>query len=102
MEAINVTFDNLGQGISALLTDKTKLATGIAGLTLLALGVYSTREGVRIAGRTFDRWFGTPSLVCILKILGFRSAHLPQLACMQPCAASAPCLAVALRSNDAK
>jgi len=36
----------------------------VAGATLLALGVYSTREGVRVAGRTFDRWFGTPRLVC--------------------------------------
>lgn len=51
------------QGVTELLTDSTKLATGIAGVTLLALGIYSTREGVRVAGRTFDRWFGTPALV---------------------------------------
>ena len=49
--------------MTELLTDSTKLATGIAGVTLLALGIYSTREGVRVAGRTFDRWFGTPALV---------------------------------------
>lgn len=63
VEAINVTFGHLGQGVTDLLTDKTKLATGIAGATLLALGIYSTREGVRVAGKTFDRWFGTPRLV---------------------------------------
>jgi Domain of unknown function (DUF3523) len=51
------------QGVTELLTDSTKLATGIAGVTLLALGIYATREGVRVAGRTFDRWFGTPALV---------------------------------------
>ncbi len=65
VEAINVTFGHLGSGLTDLLTDTTKLGTGIAGLTLLALGVYSTREGVRVAGKTFDRWFGTPRLVSL-------------------------------------
>jgi len=60
-----VTFGHLGSGLTDLLTDTTKLGTGIAGLTLLALGVYSTREGVRVAGKTFDRWFGTPRLVSL-------------------------------------
>lgn len=63
LEAINATFGHLGSGIADLLADKTKLGTAVAGFTLLALGVYSTREGVRVAGSTFDRWFGTPSLV---------------------------------------
>ena len=63
VEAINATFGHLGAGITDLLTDTTKLSTAVAGATLLALGVYSTREGVRVAGRTFDRYFGTPALV---------------------------------------
>ena len=63
VEAINATFSHLGAGISDLLTDRAKLGAAVAGATLLALGVYSTREGVRVAGRTFDRWFGTPRLV---------------------------------------
>ena len=63
VEAINATFSHLGAGVSDLLTDRAKLGAAVAGLTLLALGVYSTREGVRVAGRTFDRWFGTPRLV---------------------------------------
>lgn len=63
VEAINATFGHLGSGVADLLADKTKLGTAVAGFTLLALGVYSTREGVRVAGSTFDRWFGTPSLV---------------------------------------
>lgn len=63
VSAINATFEHLGAGAVALLTDTTKLTTAVAGFTLLALGLYSTREGVRVAGRTFDRWFGTPSLV---------------------------------------
>ena len=66
VEAINATFEHLGAGLTDLLTDSRKLSAAVAGLTLLALGVYSTREGVRVAGRTFDRWFGTPRLVCPL------------------------------------
>lgn len=63
VEAINTTFGNLGSGIADLLADKSKLGTALAGFTLLALGIYSTKEGVRVAGSTFDRWFGTPSLI---------------------------------------
>ena len=63
VEAINATFSHLGAGLTDLLTDRSKLGAAVAGATLLALGVYSTREGVRVAGRTFDRWFGTPRLV---------------------------------------
>jgi ATPase family AAA domain-containing protein 3A/B len=78
--------------VTDLLTDTTKLATGIAGVTLLALGIYSTREGVRVAGKTFDRWFGTPRLVgpirksllnmssgwCTFRIAHFSSDELQQ------------------------
>jgi Domain of unknown function (DUF3523) len=63
VERLVTTRISVWQGVTELLTDSTKLATGIAGVTLLALGIYSTREGVRVAGRTFDRWFGTPALV---------------------------------------
>ena len=46
---------NLGAGAAALLTDTDRLTTLIAGLSVLALGVYSAREGTRVAGRAFDR-----------------------------------------------
>lgn len=55
VEAINATFTNLGQGTVALLTDKERLGSALAGLTLLALGVYSAREGTRVAGQVFSR-----------------------------------------------
>ncbi len=63
IEAINTTFANLGSAATSLLTDKDKLAATIGGLSLLALGVYSSREGTRVAGKAIDRWFGTPKLV---------------------------------------
>ena len=46
---------HLGAGATALLTDADRLTTLIAGLSVLALGVYSAREGTRAAGRAFDR-----------------------------------------------
>ena len=55
VEAINTTFTNLGTGTLALLTDREKLGTALAGLTVLALGVYSAREGTRVAGQVFSR-----------------------------------------------
>ncbi|KAK9789371.1 hypothetical protein WJX73_007444 [Symbiochloris irregularis] len=63
LEAINATFGHLGGGATALLTDTNMLTAAVAGLTLLALGVYTAREGTRVAGRVFDRWLGTPRLV---------------------------------------
>lgn len=48
---------NLGQGITALLQDKQKLTAAVAGLSLLAFGVYGSREGTRVAGRAIDRLF---------------------------------------------
>ncbi|KAI7840123.1 hypothetical protein COHA_006164 [Chlorella ohadii] len=63
VEAINTTFGNLGTAAVNLLTDRDKLLTAVGGLTLLAVGVYSAREGTKSAAKAFDRWFGTPKLV---------------------------------------
>jgi len=63
IEAINAAFGNVGTAARELLSDRDKLLTAIGGVSLLALGVYSAREGTRVAGRTFERWFGTPRLV---------------------------------------
>ena len=63
VEAINTTFSNLGSAAKDLLTDKDKLISFVGGASLLALGVYSAREGTRVGGKAFERWFGTPRLV---------------------------------------
>ena len=63
VEAINTTFANLGSAAKDLLTDQNKLIAAVGGVSLLALGIYSAREGTRVAGKTFERWFGTPKLV---------------------------------------
>lgn len=63
VEAINTTFSNLGSAAKDLLTDQNKLISAVGGVSLLALGVYSAREGTGVAGKAFERWFGTPKLV---------------------------------------
>ncbi|KAF4315262.1 hypothetical protein BBO99_00008454 [Phytophthora kernoviae] len=51
MQALQATFDNLGQGISALLSDKEKLTKFVGGFVALAAGVYLSREAIRIIGQ---------------------------------------------------
>jgi len=63
VETINAAFSNLGLAGKELLTDSGKLISLVGGLSLLALGVYTSREGTRVAGKAFERWFGTPKLV---------------------------------------
>lgn len=63
IETINAVFTNMGAGAKDLLTDSTKLVSLVGGLSLLALGVYSSREATRVAGKAFEKWFGTPKLV---------------------------------------
>ncbi|EIE18960.1 AAA-domain-containing protein [Coccomyxa subellipsoidea C-169] len=63
VEAINTTFGHLGAGVTSLLTDVDRMTTLIAGLSILALGVYSARESTRVGGKAIDRWLGTPKLV---------------------------------------
>lgn len=52
---------HLGAGVTSLLTDTERLTTLIAGLSVLALGVYSAREGTRVGGRAFDRSVPQPA-----------------------------------------
>lgn len=63
IETINAIFTNMGAGAKDLLTDSTKLVSLVGGLSLLALGVYSSREATRVGGKAFEKWFGTPKLV---------------------------------------
>lgn len=46
---------NLGEGLTNLLSDKQKLTAAVGGLTVLALGIYTSKEGTRVAGRAVDR-----------------------------------------------
>ena len=43
-----------------LLADKQKLTAAVGGLTVLALGIYTSKEGTRVAGRAIDRYDTSP------------------------------------------
>ncbi|TKY71114.1 ATPase family AAA domain-containing protein 3-B [Spatholobus suberectus] len=61
--AINTTFEHIGGGLRAILTDQNKLAVAVGGVTALAAGVYTTREGARVIWGYVDRILGQPSLI---------------------------------------
>ncbi|KAG1677962.1 hypothetical protein FOA52_001380 [Chlamydomonas sp. UWO 241] len=63
VESINAVFSHLGQAAADLLTNQDKMLMLVGGTTAAFLGIYSAREGTRVAGRTIDRWLGTPKLV---------------------------------------
>ncbi|KAF6148675.1 hypothetical protein GIB67_042634 [Kingdonia uniflora] len=61
--AINTTFDHIGGGVRAILTDQNKLVVAVGGITALAAGIYTTREGARVIWGYVDRILGQPSLI---------------------------------------
>ncbi|XP_058183020.1 uncharacterized protein LOC131300961 [Rhododendron vialii] len=61
--AINTTFDHIGGGLRAILTDQNKLVAAVGGVTALAAGIYTTREGARVLWSYVDRILGQPSLI---------------------------------------
>ncbi|XP_027361486.1 ATPase family AAA domain-containing protein 3-B-like [Abrus precatorius] len=61
--AINTTFEHIGGGLRAVLTDQNKLVVAVGGVTALAAGIYTTREGARVIWGYVDRILGQPSLI---------------------------------------
>ncbi|KAI5571885.1 hypothetical protein POPTR_011G143300v4 [Populus trichocarpa] len=60
---INTTFEHIGGGLRAVLTDQNKLVVVVGGVTALAAGIYTTREGARVIWSYVDRLLGQPSLI---------------------------------------
>lgn len=63
MQALQATFDNLGQGAHVLLADRRKLVQLVGSLVALAAGVFLSREAIRIVGKLIEQRLGKPSLV---------------------------------------
>jgi ATPase family AAA domain-containing protein 3A/B len=63
VSAINTTFDHIGGGLRTILTDQNKLIVAVGGLTALAAGIYTTREGAKVIWSYVDRILGQPSLI---------------------------------------
>ncbi|CAI9282545.1 unnamed protein product [Lactuca saligna] len=63
LAAINTTFGHIEGGVRMLLTDRSKLVMTVGGVTALAAGVYTTREGARVMWGYINRILGQPSLI---------------------------------------
>ncbi|GAB4849146.1 hypothetical protein Ancab_003954 [Ancistrocladus abbreviatus] len=63
LAAINTTFSHIEGGLRELLTDRNKLLMTVGGVTALAGGVYTTREGARVTWGYINRILGQPSLI---------------------------------------
>ncbi|KAM3243150.1 hypothetical protein ACQJBY_055236 [Aegilops geniculata] len=85
LAAINTTFQHIEGGLRTLLTDRSKLVMGIGGVTALAAGVYTTREGARVTWGYVNRILGQPSLI---RESSMRKFPLPGLKALKPSSAS--------------
>ncbi|XP_065060760.1 ATPase family AAA domain-containing protein 3-A-like [Rhopilema esculentum] len=63
LQSIKTAGSILGAGASAFLSDWDKISTTVAGLTLLAIGVYTAKSGTGVASRFIEARLGKPSLV---------------------------------------
>ncbi|KAM7404345.1 hypothetical protein PAMP_011702 [Pampus punctatissimus] len=63
LESIRTAGAVFGEGFRAFVSDWDKLTAAVAGLTLLAAGVYSARNATAVAGRYIEARLGKPSLV---------------------------------------
>ncbi|KAM7410924.1 hypothetical protein PAMA_021070 [Pampus argenteus] len=63
LESIRTAGAVFGEGFRAFVSDWDKLTAAVAGLTLLAAGVYTARNATAVAGRYVEARLGKPSLV---------------------------------------
>ncbi|XP_066546633.1 ATPase family AAA domain containing 3 [Amia ocellicauda] len=63
LESIRTAGAVFGEGFRAFVSDWDKVTATVAGLTLLAVGVYSARNATSVAGRYIEARLGKPSLV---------------------------------------
>ncbi|XP_008576360.1 PREDICTED: ATPase family AAA domain-containing protein 3-like isoform X2 [Galeopterus variegatus] len=63
LESIRTAGALFGEGFRAFVTDWDKVTATVAGLTLLAVGVYSAKNATAVAGRHIEARLGKPSLV---------------------------------------
>uniref|UniRef100_A0A4W4HDM4 AAA+ ATPase domain-containing protein n=1 Tax=Electrophorus electricus TaxID=8005 RepID=A0A4W4HDM4_ELEEL len=63
LESIRTAGAVFGEGFRAFISDWDKVTATVAGLTLLAVGVYTARNATGVAGRYIEARLGKPSLV---------------------------------------
>eukprot|EP00375_Theileria_parva_P000158 XP_762827.1 AAA family ATPase [Theileria parva strain Muguga] len=63
LESLNIIFSSLGSGLYSLLSDKQRLTYTVMTLTGLSLGVYTAKNGTKVARKVIEQKIGKPSLV---------------------------------------
>ncbi|XP_078498534.1 ATPase family AAA domain-containing protein 3A [Lissotriton helveticus] len=63
LESIKTAGTVFGEGFRAFVSDWDKVTATVAGLTLLAVGVYTAKNATGVAGRFIEARLGKPSLV---------------------------------------
>ncbi|XP_024211500.1 ATPase family AAA domain-containing protein 3B isoform X2 [Pan troglodytes] len=63
LESIRTAGTLFGEGFRAFVTDRDKVTATVAGLTLLAVGVYSAKNATAVTSRFIEARLGKPSLV---------------------------------------
>lgn len=63
LESIKTAGSVLGSGFQTFIADWERVSATVAGLTLLALGVYTAKRGTGVAARFIEARLGKPALV---------------------------------------
>ncbi|XP_022090065.1 ATPase family AAA domain-containing protein 3-like [Acanthaster planci] len=63
LQSIKTAGSIIGDGLKSFISDWDKVSATAAGLTLIALGVYSAKMGTGVAARYIEARLGKPSLV---------------------------------------
>lgn len=63
LEAIVTAGDVFGRGFKAFVTDWERVSATAIGLSLMAVGIYSAKHGIGLAGRVLEARVGKPALV---------------------------------------
>ncbi|XP_038602070.1 ATPase family AAA domain-containing protein 3 [Tachyglossus aculeatus] len=63
LESLKTAGTLFGEGFRAFVTDWDKITATVAGLTLLAAGIYTAKNATGVAGRYIEARLGKPSLV---------------------------------------
>lgn len=63
VEQIQTTGAVLGAGMREFISDRTKIASAVGGITLLAVGWYTAKRGTSVVAKYVDTRLGKPSLV---------------------------------------
>jgi ATPase family AAA domain-containing protein 3A/B len=63
LESIKLATERIGEGLNAFVGDRTKLGNTAATLSLIAVGVYGSKNFLGVAARFVEARLGKPSLV---------------------------------------